>query len=259
MVMISTASVKTIIVDLDRTLLHTDKTLSAHTVKVLKKCKKFGINIMVATARPFRATKQYCDLIGFDAMVVSNGARIIYKNQRTDYGICQRSAEHLLNALKRNPNLRITLETGDCAYSNHPIEDYETILTDNLVGIANKEGALKILVHLDSKETLPFVQKELTEDLYYTIAHGYLLQIMNASATKWNGIKAMLDICNCSPNETAYFGDDQDDVEPIKMCGLGIAVSNAIDEVKAAADYVIESNDADGVAKFIEHRILKNI
>jgi len=259
MVMISTASVKTIIVDLDRTLLHTDKTLSAHTVKVLKKCKKFGINIMVATARPFRATKQYCDLIGFDAMVVSNGARIIYKNQRTDYGICQRSAEHLLNALKRNPNLRITLETGDCAYSNHPIEDYETILTDNLVGIANKEGALKILVHLDSKETLPFVQKELTEDLYYTIAHGYLLQIMNASATKWNGIKAMLDICNCSPNETAYFGDDQDDVEPIKMCGLGIAVSNAIDEVKAAADYVIESNDADGVAKFIEHRILKNM
>ena len=258
MVMISTASVKTIIVDLDRTLLHTDKTLSAHTVKVLKKCKKFGINIMVATARPFRATKQYCDLIGFDAMVVSNGARIIYKNQRTDYGICQRSAEHLLNALKRNPNLRITLETGDCAYSNHPIEDYETILTDNLVGIANKEGALKILVHLDSKETLPFVQKELTEDLYYTIAHGYLLQIMNASATKWNGIKAMLDICNCSPNETAYFGDDQDDVEPIKMCGLGIAVSNAIDEVKAAADYVIESNDADGVAKYIEYKILKN-
>jgi len=258
MVMISTASVKTIIVDLDRTLLHTDKTLSAHTVKVLKKCKKFGINIMVATARPFRATKQYCDLIGFDAMVVSNGARIIYKNQRTDYGICQRSAEHLLNALKRNPNLRITLETGDCAYSNHPIEDYETILTDNLVGIANKEGALKILVHLDSKETLPFVQKELTEDLYYTIAHGYLLQIMNASATKWNGIKAMLDICNCSPNETAYFGDDQDDVEPIKMCGLGIAVSNAIDEVKAAADYVVESNDADGVAKYIEYKILKN-
>ncbi len=164
-----------------------------------------------------------------------------------------------MNALKHYPNLRITLETGDCAYSNHPIEDYDTILTDNLVGIADKKGALKILVHLDNEETLSLVQKELTEDLYYTIAYGYLLQIMNTSATKWNGIKAMLDICNCSPNETAYFGDDQDDVEPIKMCGLGIAVSNAIDEVKAAADYVIESNDADGVAKFIEHRILKNM
>ena len=257
--MLKTVNIKTIIVDLDRTLLHTDKTLSAYTIKVHNECKKCGIKIMVATARPFRTTKQYCDLIDFDAMVVSNGARIIYRNQRTDYGICQRSAEHLLNALKCYPNLRITIETGDCAYSNHPIEDYETILSDNLIGIANNEGALKILVHLDNEETLHCVKKELTEDLYYTIAHGYLLQIMNASATKWNGIKAMLDICNCSPNETAYFGDDQDDIEPIKMCGLGIAVSNGIDEVKASADYVIESNDADGVAKFIEHRILKNL
>lgn len=259
MAMINPASVNAIIVDLDRTLLHTDKTLSAHTAKVLRECKKRGIKIMVATARPLRTTKQYCDLINFDAMVVSNGARIIYGNQHTDYHISQRSAEHLLNALKHYPDLRITLETGDCAYSNHPIEDYETILTDNLVDHATMEGALKILVQLDSEETLPHVKKELTEDLYYTIAHGYLLQIMNTSATKWNGIKTMLDICNCSPNETAFFGDDQDDVEPIKMCGLGIAVSNGIDEVKAAADYVTESNDADGVAKFIEHRILNNL
>ncbi len=257
--MINTACVKAIIVDLDRTLLHTDKTLSAHTAKVLKECKRRGIKILVATARPLRTAKQYCDLIDFDAMVVSNGARVIYRNQQTDYSISQSCAERLLNALNHYPNLRITLETGDCAYSNHPIEDYETTLTDNLVGISNKEGALKILVHLDSEDTLPFVQKELTEDLYYTIAHGYLLQIMSTSATKWNGIKAMLDICNYSPNETVYFGDDQDDIEPIKMCGLGIAVSNGIDEAKAAADYITESNDADGVAKFIEHRILLNL
>ena len=256
--MINTASIKTIIVDLDRTLLHTDKTLSAYTVNVLNECKKCGIKIMVATARPFRTTKQYCELIDFDAMVVSNGARIIYNNHRTDYGICQSSAEHLLTALQHYPNLRITLETGDFAYSNHPIEDYETILSDNLVGISNDEGVLKILVHLDNEETLTLVKNELTDDLYYTIAHGYLMQIMNTSATKWNGIKAMLDICNCSPNETVYFGDDQDDIEPIKMCGLGIAVANGIEDAKIFADYITEANDSDGVAKFIEYKILKN-
>lgn len=254
--MLSTANVNTVIVDLDRTLLHTDKTLSAYTAKVLNDCKKCGIKIMVATARPFRATKQYCELIDFDAIVVSNGARVICGNRRTDYGIHLRSAERLLNELKHYSNLRITLETGDCAYSNLPIGDYDTVITDNLIGIADKEGVLKILVHLDNEEDLYIVQKELTEDLYYTIAHGYLLQIMNIAATKWNGIKAMLDICNCSTDETAYFGDDQDDIEPMKMCGLGIAVSNGIDEVISVADYVTESNDADGVARFIEHQIL---
>lgn len=44
----------------------------------------------------------------------------------------------------------------------------------------------------------------------------------------------------------------------MKMCGLGIAVSNGIDEVKAVADYITESNDADGVAKFIEKLLLNN-
>ena len=67
----------------------------------------------------------------------------------------------------------------------------------------------------------------------------------------------MLDICNCSPNETVYFGDDQDDIEPIRMCGLGVAVSNGIDAVKDAADYITESNDNDGVANFLTHWILK--
>ena len=252
-------NVKTIVVDLDRTLLHTDKTISAYTIKVFNECKKCGIKIIVATARPFRTAKQYCDLIDCDAMVVSNGARIIYQNQQTDYGIYKRSAKRLLNTLKQYPNLRVTIETGDCAYSNLPIDDYETIISDDLVGISNAEGVIKILVHLDNEKTLTLVKNELTDDLYYTIAHGYLMQIMNTSATKWNGIKAVLDICNCSPNETVYFGDDQDDIKPIKMCGLGIAVANGIDDVKVIADFVTESNDADGVAKFIEHWILKNL
>ena len=83
--------VKAIVVDLDRTLLHTDKTLSSYTVDVLKECKKNGMRIMVATARPLRTAKQYCEMIDADAMVVSNGARIICGNGQTEDGICQES------------------------------------------------------------------------------------------------------------------------------------------------------------------------
>ena len=82
--MINTISVKAIIVDLDRTLLHTDKTLSAHTIKILKECKRCGIKIMVATARPLRAAKQYCDLIDFDAM------KLLARNTQQHYvGTCK--------------------------------------------------------------------------------------------------------------------------------------------------------------------------
>ncbi len=252
-------NIKTIVVDLDRTLLHTDKTLSKHTVEVLKACKETGIQIMVATARPLRTAKQYCEMINADAMVVSNGARVICGNKQTEYGICEESAMHLLNALYRQPSLLITLETGDVAYSNKPIADYETVISDDLVSIAKAEGVLKILVRRDNKETLAIVKAALTEDLYYTVANGHLIQIMSKAATKWNGIRAMLEISNCAPEETAYFGDDHDDIEPIKLCGVGVAVFNAIEEVKAAADYVVQSNDADGVARFVEQNILKKL
>ena len=249
--------VKAIVVDLDRTLLHTDKTLSPYTIAVLQECRRRGMKLMVATARPMRDVTQFCEKIAFDAMTVSNGARVICGMQRTEYGICPNSAERILRALQCNPALRITLETGDCAYSNKPIVEYETTLSDDLIAMARAEGATKILVHLDKDDTLAAVQKVLTEDVYATVAAGYLIQIMNRAATKWNGIKAMLNISHDPPAETIYFGDDHDDIEPIKRCGIGVAVSNGIEEAKTAADYVAESNDADGVAKFLAQLLEK--
>lgn len=249
---------KLIITDLDNTLLRSDKSISPYTATVLKECKEKGIGIIVATARPLRNIKQYFDIIDFDAIVVSTGARVVWNNQREEHCICQKSAEQLLKVLKCHPDFRITLETGDIAYSNKPIEFYETIVCDDLIAVAQKEGALKILVELDSVDTLETVKKHLTDDVYFAVANGHLMQVMSKSATKWNGIKTILDILKCSPNEVIYFGDDYDDIEPIKMCGIGVAVFNAIEEVKAVADYITEDNDNDGVANFIKETLLKN-
>ena len=250
-------AIKAIVVDLDRTLLHTDKTISPYTAEVFKKCKQKGIALMVATARPYRTMMQFCEIIDFDAISATNGARIICGDYRKEYGLCPASAERVLTALKSYPDYRVTLETGEEAYSNKPIEDYFTVISDDLAAVARSEGAIKILISLDTPDILETVKKMLTDDLYYTVANGHLIQIMSRSVTKWNGVKDMLDISNISASETAYFGDDYDDIEPIRMCGVGVAVSNAIDEVKAVADHIAESNDDDGVAKFIEGMIFE--
>ena len=79
---------------------------------------------------------------------------------------------------------------------------------------------------------------------------------MSNEVTKWNGIKQMLSYFGVFPSEAVYFGDDNDDIEPIKNCGLGVAVSNASPSVLDIGDRIIDSNDMDGVAKFIEENIL---
>ena len=253
-----TADIKAIVVDLDKTLLRSDKTLSPDTVRILGSCRRCGMKVMVATARPLRTTTPFCKLVDFDALVVSNGARVICGDRRTDHAIRPESAEALLHALLQRQDLRVTLETGDCAYSNLPIDEYDTVLTDDLPGVAREQGALKILVHLSHRDTEMFVRHALPEGVYATVAHGTLMQVMSAEATKWNGVKAMLALCGLTPEETAYFGDDQDDLEPIRLCGLGVAVSNAIDAVRAAADDIAGSNDEDGVARYIEQHLLES-
>ena len=79
---------------------------------------------------------------------------------------------------------------------------------------------------------------------------------MHNSATKYNAIKILVDNYGYTLNEIVAFGDDYNDVEMLRECGIGVAMTNAIEEAKAVADYICESNNDDGVAKWIEERIL---
>jgi len=84
------------------------------------------------------------------------------------------------------------------------------------------------------------------------VANGYLVQIMSQDAKKRKGVQVMLDAFGIAPEEVVYFGDDYDDAESMQFCGIGVAVDNAIPEVKAIADEIAGSNDEDGVARWIE-------
>jgi len=83
-----------------------------------------------------------------------------------------------------------------------------------------------------------------------------LYKFTNRDALKWNAIKAISEYYKVDTNEFIAFGDDYIDLEMLQKCGTGVAVENAVDGVKSAADYICESNDGDGVANWIEKNIL---
>lgn len=72
---------------------------------------------------------------------------------------------------------------------------------------------------------------------------------------KVQAIHALAEILNISLKDVISFGDDLNDMAMLQMCGMGVAVSNAIEEVKNIADDTTLSNDEDGVADWIEKRI----
>ena len=170
------------------------------------------------------------------------------------YGIPEELAEEMLSKVCGRKEFLFSVETGEILYARDHIPEFEYTLHTEFPKLPAGETAYKILV--SGEGAAEFVKENLPEDLHCTVANGHLVQIMSKDANKRNGVKVMLNAFGIAPEEAVYFGDDFDDAEAMQLCGLGVAVSNAIPEVKAVADEIAESNDADGVAKWIEAHLL---
>lgn len=83
-----------------------------------------------------------------------------------------------------------------------------------------------------------------------------LVTFQHINARKETALTAVMEQLNVSPNEVAAFGDDRNDIEMLRICGVKVAVANALDEVKAVADYVCGDCDEDGVARWLEENVL---
>ena len=75
-------------------------------------------------------------------------------------------------------------------------------------------------------------------------------------ATKWNGIKKILEYYKISVKNSIAFGDDYNDIEMIENCGIGIAMENGIEEIKSKAKCICKNNTEDGIAKWIKEYVL---
>ena len=245
---------RAVITDLDRTLLRTDKSISGYTLEVLKKWRDAGAFLYAATARPERAITEYRELAGFRSATTLNGARTVTPGAVYENTIDPADAAFILEQLVRTEGTVISVETENGIYANTDIPAWTPVVTDDIAALPEHEKIYKILA---SHPDLPpdRLVAELPDSVYSTVAVGKLLQVMDRKATKWNGIRQMLEYDHISPEEAIFFGDDNDDMEPVTRCGCGVAVGNALDCVKEAADAVTGSNDEDGVAAYLD-RIL---
>lgn len=242
---------RAVIVDLDRTLLRTDKSISEYTKRVLLRWRDAGAYVYAATARPERAITEYRDAVSFRSVTTLNGARTVTPTGTPENPIAAESALPVLAQLCAMEDAVISVETGNGIYANRDIPLWQPTVTEHILLLPEQEKIYKILA---SHPELPAEQMavRLPEDVYCTVADGKLLQFMSRAATKWNGIRQMLDHDGISAGEAIFFGDDNDDIEPIIRCGRGVAVRNALPGVKEIADDIADSNDEDGVARYLD-------
>ena len=94
------------------------------------------------------------------------------------------------------------------------------------------------------------------DGLHLKVARDGLGQIMHKDATKANAVAALARYWIIAQSEIVAFGDDLNDIDLLIYAGVGVAVANALDEVRAIAKYICDANENDGVAKWLEENVL---
>ena len=253
--------VKMIVTDLDGTLLRSDKTVSVYTVSVFEQCMKRGIKVVFATARPPRAVEQIKAEVKTDACIYHNGAIITAGDTPfQNIGIDCETARELLGKIEIDENRKIAIEIDDKLYANFDTSTVwpgvGMILTD-FSDLPEKPIDKIIFITADRNE-ISEIEKHLNSTLYWEISENRVLMIMNKLARKINAISKLTEHFGISLSDVVAFGDDHNDIEMLRKCGIGVAMENAINEAKSAADFVSCNNDGDGVAKWIESNLLKS-
>lgn len=250
---------KLIILDLDGTLLKNDKTVSEENIKALIHFKEKGNKILFATARPPRDAYKYVpENLRDNPIICYNGACIIDKDKNVLYQnqIDRKSVMEFIKIAKNMRYSDLCLEINDILYSNFDTKDFFGKAKTNIVDLEKLEFEYAYKIIICSKEK---INKDLLEKIPRSIKgiitdNGTLCQAINSEVSKWTSIQYLIEKLNIKKNDTIAFGDDYNDIEMIKNCGIGVAMGNAEEDVKNVADFVTETNMNDGVAKFIKEK-----
>lgn len=247
--------IKMVVTDLDGTLLKDDKSISTYTQNVIKQLRNSGILFVVATARPIRAVKEFLPWVNYDAAIFHNGA-VVMDHEALLKNLGIKNPRKIVNSiLADNPNYKIAVESNDVMYSNFnageiwPGIDY--IKTSDFKELEHSY-AEKVIVDAHSMEEMDKLMKYIADDMYLLPSENRIITIHNIQSTKMNGIKTLAERYGISSSQIVAFGDDYNDIDMLSSCGIGVAVENALPEVKKAAKEITESNEQDGVAKWLE-------
>jgi len=267
------------ITDLDHTFLRTDQSISDFSAKIWNEKTKNSI-LSVATARSFQKSHDFLEKLHLDApMILLDGTMIVSPEKKiidiktvnkalgdavidegSKYGIYP-----FVIALKEIKTLdeAFLFPTTLNTHQHGVLENYRNDpRMAECKHIRAMEMNLKIVYFGDLKTLKPLTEhfeKTFGKELEYKLSpekysDGWFLTILHPEGDKAHALQKVADYINRDTQDITVFGDSINDIGMFKLAGTSVAVSNALDEVKAVADIILpHSNDEDGVAKYLEN------
>ena len=267
--------IKMIALDMDGTLLLPDKSLSQENKQVLTRAAKQGIQVVLSTGRPATAITETVEQLPFVRYVVlSNGA--VVKDLTTDQTIAEymmstQEALRLYDYAKEHQVMVDFFTEGDRIVSaewKKALDNMEItqgtrqMLLANCREVENPRAYLEKLPGVE-KMNLRFTNEEARNALYGKVEKEFpglnICSSLNTNieankkgVSKALGLEALSKHLGLEMKSIMAFGDSCNDLEMLQQAGIGVAMGNAEEETKKAADRVTKTNTEDGVAYMIK-------
>ncbi len=262
---------KILFTDLDGTLLNNQSMVSENTKAFLDDFIHAGNKLVLSSGRPLNSILEVKELAGLDypgILIIAYNGALIFDCDSQSAVLEKRlplSYVSFLQAQAKAQNLHIQTYTDNEVVNS--AEDDEIrfyrrrihlplLLADDYASFLKKEPFKMLAIHLtDHGRLIGFcdsISDWAADKVQYIFSNDYYLEIFNKDAGKGNAVRYVCDYFNIPRSNTYAAGDAENDISMLEAAGCGIAMLNAADKVKKAADVITaKDNDNDGLAEYI--------
>ncbi|RDY25694.1 sugar-phosphatase [Romboutsia weinsteinii] len=267
---------KLIALDIDGTLLNSEKKITPEVFKSIQEAKKNGAKVVLSTGRPLPGVTPLLEELNLtdegDYVICFNGAlvqEVKNKNIISDVEMELEDFKVIYNDICKKHNSYIHINTPTNVITPFEVPSEYTVLESNLNNIPivyKSEDEIdesikfcKVMI-IDQPEKLEEIIPQIPKEFFekYTIVRSapFFLEFLNKGANKGIALKALCNTIDLPIEQAIAVGDEENDQHMIKFAGLGVAMGNARESIKEIADYVTDTNNNHGVAKVINKFIL---
>lgn len=259
-----------LVVDIDGTLVNARREITPPVRAAVAAAQARGVRVCLATGRIWASARQFVEGVGADPPVILYNGAMVYDFIRDEVWVQtplpRQQARDVLRILRDHPALQPHLYVGDRVYvpvMNETTKIYErkdSVRTEAVGDLADwlAVDAMKILI-IGDRAPLAAVAAHI-DRLPYPVNHVFsqddYLEILPPGVNKGTALEAMADRLGIAPEEVIAVGDNLNDLTMIRVAGLGVAMANAPEGLRARAAFVAPSNEDDGLRDVIERFIL---
>lgn len=266
-------NIKLVAIDLDDTLLDSRLRIAPGCRQAIRQVQARGVMVTLATGRMFRSALPYADQLQVDMPLITyqgalvkvsrSGEELYYQPVPTEPGLevmdyFDRAGVHYHCYFDDQLCLEKLDEEG-LKYA--ALAGVKPVIVENLKKTIREQPTPKILAVLYKEELLLAMEKELKnrlgDVLNITRSKPYYLEFMHPLAGKGRALETIARHYGIRQREVMALGDSYNDLAMIQWAGLGVAMGNARESVKQAADYVTLSNEEEGVAAALRRFVLQ--